>query len=144
MSHIIINLPTDTIQLDHTYNNLRIFNNTVINQLGEGLGDGESPTSSMPLSKRGSPLQDTLYVDCMASQGDHEPVWVTDNPIVRGDTNIIPAESEDSYEARALSDYVTRLSFEYFDPHFEGVYMCLSGRSNAFVEIYITRGEFLM
>lgn len=125
---------TDTVQLDHAFSNDRIFNNTVINILGEG----ESfPT---PQSKRGSPVQNSLYIDCMASQGDHKPIWSTSNPIVGRNSTII-SELGLGYGTETLSDYVTRLAFDFFDFSFEGVYTCQSGVSNEFAETYITYGK---
>ena len=124
---------SDTIQLDHAFTDLRILNNTVINQLTQ-----EGLTSPQPLNKRGSPVENSLYVDCLASQGNHKPVWTTFNPIVGGVTGTIAVG--DGYRVEMLSDYMARLSFEYFDPAFTGIYKCLSGRSNAFAEIFITTG----
>ena len=83
-------------------------------------------------------MENSLYVDCLASQGNHEPVWTTFNPIVGGATGTIAVGV--GYRVEMLSDYMARLSFEYFDPAFTGIYKCLSGRSNAFAEIFITTG----
>ena len=106
------------------------------------LGEGEGFTPTQPESKRGSPVLNSLYIDCMASQGDHRPVWTTSNPIVGGSTMVIPAVGL-GFGTEALSEYVSRLSFDYFDSAFEGVYSCQSGLSNEFAEIYITQSVFL-
>ena len=114
--------------------NDQIFNNTVINIFGE------EDIFPSPESKRGSPVQNSLYIDCMASQGDHKPRWLTSNPIVGMNSTTVPALGL-GYGTEALSDYVTRLSFDYFDFSFEGVYTCQSGVSNEFAETYITYGK---
>ena len=129
----------DKLQLEHSFYGLRIFNNTVINQLREG--EGTSTTLPPPQSKRGSPVQDSLYVDCSASQGDHEPVWTTTNPEVGGDTGVIPTDAE-GYGAQRLSAYMARLYFDYFDPGYEGVYTCYSELSSEFVEIIVTSSKY--
>lgn len=125
----------DIIQLEHSFSYLRVFNNTVINRLEE-----ESFTTPTPNHKRGSPVENSLYVDCDASQGNHQPMWVTLNPSVGGPTGIISA-GNDSFGVEILSDYMARLFFNYFDPTFEGVYRCLSAQSGNFVEIFITTGN---
>jgi hypothetical protein len=132
---VTVILQDDKLQLEHSFYGLRIFNNTVINQLREG--EGTSTTLPPPQSKRGSPVQDSLYVDCSASQGDHEPVWTTTNPEVGGDTGVIPTDAE-GYGAQRLSAYMARLYFDYFDPGYEGVYTCYSELSSEFVEIIVT------
>ena len=85
-------------------------------------------------------MQDSLYVDCSASQGDHEPLWTTNNPEVGGDTGVIPSDVE-GYGAERSSPYMARLYFDYFDPGYEGVYTCSSELSNEFVEILITNSK---
>ena len=85
-------------------------------------------------------MQDTLYVDCCASQGDHEPVWITTNLIVGGNTTAVPPDGE-GYGALRLSAYMARLYFDFFVPKYEGVYTCLSELSNEFVEILITSSK---
>lgn len=128
----------DTIQLEHAFSNLRIYNNTVINQLQE-----DSFTSPQPMHKRGSPIDNSLYVDCVASQGHHNPMWVTFNPSVGGTTGVI-SSGNGSYGAQILSDYMARLFFNPFDQAFEGVYRCLSAQTGNFVEIFITRGNHIL
>ena len=92
------------------------------------------------MHKRGSPIENSLYVDCDASQGNHQPMWVTLNPSVGGTTGVISA-GNDSYGVEILSDYMARLYFNSFDQAFEGVYRCLSAQSGNFVEIFITTGN---
>lgn len=121
------------------YSNLRIFNNTVINLLEEE-GDFVSPT---PMHKRGSPVENSLYIDCVASQGNHEPMWITLNPTVGGTTGIISVING-SYGVQMLSDYMARLYFSYFDQEYIGVYRCLSAKSGKFAEIFITTGNHVL
>lgn len=127
----------DIIELEHSFSYLRVYNNTVINRLEE---EEDSFTSPTPNHKRGSPVENSLYVDCDASQGNHQPMWVTLNPSVGGPTGIISA-GNDSYGVEILSDYMARLYFNSFDRAFEGVYRCLSAQSGNFVEIFITTGN---
>ncbi len=57
---------------------LQIRNNTVINRFSapEGSGFGEG-VPDLDLGSIGS-----LSVSCNAAQGDHQPVWTSDNPDV--------------------------------------------------------------
>ena len=104
------------------------------------LGEGGGGTLPPPESKRGSPVQDSLYVDCIASQGNHQPFWTTSNLLVGRNTTSVPSIGE-GYGAESLSAYMARLSFDFFVPEYEGVYTCLSARSREFVEILITAGK---
>ena len=131
---------TDIIQLGHTMFNQRIFNNTVINLLGEAGGGGGITTLPPPESKRGSPVQDSLYIDCTASQGNHRPLWATSNMFVGQGIMFVPRVG-DGYGAERLSPYVARLSFDFFVPEYQGVFTCISELSGKFVEIIITDGR---
>ena len=84
-------------------------------------------------------MEDSLYVDCMASQGDHLPEWITFNSLVGEASGVI--SEEDGYGAEMLSNYVARLYFEYFEPSFADKYTCISRSSEEFVEVFITTGN---
>lgn len=86
----------------------------------------------------------SLSIDCLASQGNHLPAWITSNDVV-GTNGIIPERSENEalYGTDTLSNYTARLSFDYFEEDFSGTYTCISGKSNAFAEIYVTTGKLL-
>lgn len=87
-----------------------------------------------------------LSVDCLATQGDHRPMWVTSNTVVGGDSGVIRERDSDeslSYGVETLSNYVARLSFDIIMEEFAGTYICVSGISGQFAEIYITTGKSL-
>ena len=121
-------ISADTIQLHHTFSQLRIVNNTIINQFRESEGEA-------PLSKREI---DSLFIDCVASQGDHEPMWFTANS---SEAEALPVDGENGVGVEMISNYAARLSVVYLQPEYAGLYLCKSGRSNAFVEAFVTTGR---
>ena len=85
-----------------------------------------------------------LSVDCLATQGNHMPMWVTSNTAVAGDNGVVRERDSDealSYGVDTLSNYVARLSFDVMMEEFAGTYFCISGISGQFAEIYITTGN---
>lgn len=85
-----------------------------------------------------------LSVDCLATQGNHLPMWVTSNTVVGGDNGVIRERDSNetlSYGVDALSNYIARLSFDIIMEEYAGTYFCVSGISGQFAEIYITTGN---
>ena len=121
--------PTETIQLKHTLSLLKIINNTIINVPGD---EDE---------KGGSLEPDILSIDCITSQGDHQPFWTTSNHLVGGNQTIIPSLGPDNRTER-VSAYEARLTLAPSLPEYEGVYTCRSELSNNFVQISIKSSKY--
>ena len=103
---------------------LNIFNNTVINTFARG---------SPPPSKR--QISRTFSVDCFGAQGDHNPFWSTNNPLL-GDENGITG-----YQSIVLSNYSARVQLLAVTPGLNGTFSCVSNRSGLFSQFFLTAGE---
>jgi len=67
-------------------------------------------------------------VDCFGAQGDHNPVWKTDNPLLGDETGAIVADSGSGVSA-LLSNYSARFQLFLVTPEVNGTYSCVSQRS---------------
>ena len=103
---------------------LNIFNNTVINTF---------PRGSPPPSKR--EISQIFSVDCFGAQGDHNPFWNTNNPLL-GDENGIAG-----YQSIVLSNYSARVQLLDVTPDLNGTFSCVSNRSGLFSQFFLTAGE---
>ena len=104
---------------------LNIFNNTVINTF---------PRGSPPPSKR--EISRIFSVDCFGAQGDHNPFWSTNNPLLDDENGIA------GYQSIVLSNYSARVQLLAVTPGFNGTFSCVSNRSGLFSQFFLTAGEF--
>lgn len=140
----------ERMRLEYQPAHLKVFNNTVINYY-RNLNFNHKKRGAIPTPEIG------LSIDCLASQNDHLPFWVTTNTMLGGDEGVVLEESRNgSYGQEILSNYVARLSFQsndyyeyyeyyyeytYFsDGQFEGTYRCVSAKSGLSQEFYLTTG----
>ena len=124
--------------MEHTSNNIEIFNNTIINSFSSISG------SSGPLQKR-QEFPSSLSLDCLASQGNHNPMWFTSNTVVGDENGLVMQKNNGdifSNGMEVVSNYVARLSFDIIMEAITGTYSCVSAISGELVEVFITTGNF--
>ena len=115
----------ERLRMQHTdQTELNIFNNTVINTF---------PRASPPPSKR--EIRRIFSVDCFGAQGDHNPFWSTNNPLLGDENGIV------GYESIVLSNYSARVELQAVTPGFNGTFSCVSNRSGLFSQFFLTTGE---
>ena len=105
----------------------QVFNNTYINSF-----------IILARSKR----EISFSVDCFGAQGDHNPVWKTDNPMLGDETGAIVADSGSGVSA-LLSNYSARFQLFLVTPEVNGTYSCVSQRSGLISQFFLTTGEHL-
>ena len=103
---------------------LNIFNNTVVNTF---------PRGSPPPSKR--EISQIFSVDCFGAQGDHNPFWNTNNPLLDDENG------NAGYQSIVLSNYSARVQLLAVIPGFNGTFSCVSNRSGLFSQFFLTTGE---
>ena len=125
---------TERIRLQYTdveEIEVNILNNTVINSF-----------PIRPRSKREvGGFNGVLFsVDCFGAQGDHNPVWRTDNPLL-GDENGAIAPDNGRGLSQLLSNYSARFQLVSVAPDVNGTYSCVSQRSGLLSQFFLTIGE---
>ena len=134
--------PTENVRLQHQSTQLKIYSNTVINYFSTAciyMINYTGPFRAHNKRTVGSPY---LAVDCLASQGNNQPVWITTNSLIGGNNGIVDELSQALiYGQDVLSSYVARLTFTHMDDQFAGTYTCVSEASGLFQTFYLTTGS---
>lgn len=128
----------DLMRLQHRSSQIEIFNNTVINYFVDQI--------DQPRQKRQEfPTFSNLNVICIAVEGDHIPVWITDNPSVVDDNGDLPVDESNVVSARRLTDYTAGLFISTITERSDinGTYQCISEESGLFTQFYLSLGEYL-
>lgn len=135
--------PTEDVRLQHQSTQLKIFSNTVVNYFSTTYIYAFNYTGPFRAHKRtaGSLTDPSLVVDCLASQGNNQPVWITTNSLTGGKSGRVDELSQTLiYGQEILSNYVARLTFVIMNDQFTGAYTCVSEASGLFQTFYLTTG----
>lgn len=133
------------MRLQHQSTQLKIYSNTVINYFSTTyiyVINFTGPFRFHNKRTADSPTEPCLVVDCLASQGNNQPVWITTNSLIGGNDGVVEELSQTwIYGQEVLSNYVARLTFINMDDQYTGTYTCISEASGLFQTFHLTTGS---